>query len=77
MSSGEYDTFMHLFKDYTQHLMKNEGSLLARIYGVFTVKIEKLAPVHLIMMGNTVKCKYMTSNQLHSHVERHETKIHV
>ena len=29
--------------------------MLARIYGIFSVKIEKLKPVHLILMGNSMK----------------------
>jgi hypothetical protein len=57
MSPGEYKTFLNLFKSFMHHLMHNRDSLLARIYGVFTVKIEKLEPVHLIMMGNTIQSK--------------------
>jgi hypothetical protein len=58
MTDGEYTTFTNMFKEYSHHLMKYKNSLLARIYGIYTVKIEKLAPVHLIMMGNTVQCKF-------------------
>jgi len=55
MSEGELNTFKSFFKPYMHHLMKHKNSLLARIYGIFTVKIEKLEPVNLIMMGNTVQ----------------------
>lgn len=54
MNDEEKVTFMTFFKDYRDQVMKNRNSLLARIYGVFTVKIEKLKPVHLILMGNTI-----------------------
>ena len=55
MNHSEYGTFLHMFKDYYKHILNNECSLLARIYGIFTVTKEKLMPVHLILMGNTVK----------------------
>lgn len=56
MNEGELKTFMDMFKDYYDHLMNNPFSLLARLYGIFTVKMEDIVPVHLILMGNTVKC---------------------
>uniref|UniRef100_A0A7S3JEQ7 PIPK domain-containing protein n=1 Tax=Euplotes harpa TaxID=151035 RepID=A0A7S3JEQ7_9SPIT len=54
MNDEEYKTFQNMFRKYFKHLLANEASLLARIYGIFTVKKEKLMPVHLILMGNTV-----------------------
>ena len=54
MNGEEYKTFQNLFKQYYSHLMKNKNSLLARIYGIYTVKKEKIEPVRLILMGNTV-----------------------
>ena len=41
--------------------MKNKDSLFARIFGIFSVKIEKLEPVHLIMMHNTIQSKFLLS----------------
>ena len=82
MSDGEYKTFMSMFKSYTYHCLKNNNSLLARIYGIFTVKIEKLEPVNLIMMGNTVqsmwndmKLKYIFD--LKGSLINRETKINM
>ena len=40
---------------YFEHLRKNPSSLLARIYGVFSVKISGLCPVHLMLMGHTMQ----------------------
>jgi hypothetical protein len=55
MNSGELKTFKKMFKSYYEYLMnKNENSMLARIYGIFTVKLEDIEPIHLILMGNTL-----------------------
>lgn len=54
MNSEEYETFKKIFRSYYRYIMAHPNSLIARIYGVFTVHKEKLQPVHLILMGNTV-----------------------
>ena len=54
MNEEEFETFKKLFKNYYYHLLKNKNSLIARIYGIYTVKKEKIEPVRLILMGNTV-----------------------
>ena len=54
MNEDELKAFNRLFERYFRHLSEHPNSLLARIYGVFTVKIEKLKPVHLILMGNSM-----------------------
>jgi 1-phosphatidylinositol-4-phosphate 5-kinase len=58
MNSGEMELFMELFPDYYNHIIdadkSNNMSLLARIYGVFTVKMEDIEPVHILMMANNV-----------------------
>ena len=55
MSDAELKNFRHMFKDYYEHLLRNPNSLLARIYGIFTVDMEDHVPVHLILMGNSMK----------------------
>ena len=62
MNDGELSTFKHMFKDYTQYIKANPQSLLARIYGIFTVYLEDIVPVHLIMMANTIQCISGNSN---------------
>lgn len=62
MNDGELSTFKHMFKDYTQYIKSNPQSLLARIYGIFTVYLEDIVPVHLIMMANTIQCMSGCSN---------------
>lgn len=66
MNEDEYNTFKGIFKKYFRHVLdiKTLNSLIARIYGIFTVKRQKLEPVRLILMANTVnlrgkKLKYM------------------
>jgi len=53
MSSTDYSTFVKIFPKYHEHVQKHPKSLLARIYGVYTVKMEETEPVNLILMGNT------------------------
>lgn len=40
---------------YFEHVSTHPKSLLARIYGIYTVKMEEVEPVNLILMGNTKK----------------------
>ena len=54
MTDSELATFLEIFRAFYQYLINNPCSLIARIYGIFTVKMEDIAPVHLILMGNTV-----------------------
>lgn len=57
MTSGDFAAFMKLFSFYHEHVATNPRSLLARIYGVYSVKIDQQAPVYLILMGNTAQCQ--------------------
>lgn len=65
MNEEEYSTFQGIFRKYYSHILTHKESLLARIYGVFTVKKEKIQPVHLILMGNTVKLHGKGENLKH------------
>jgi len=53
MTSGDLETFKRLFRDYFKAVMNRPNSLLARIYGIYTVCKEDIDPVSLILMGNT------------------------
>ena len=56
MSSDEKDFFLDkVALPYFDHLQKNPLSLLARIYGAYTVKISGSCPVHIILMAHTMK----------------------
>ncbi len=55
MNEGELKTFKKIFKDYETHLKNNPKSFLARIFGIFTVKLEDVDPIHLLLMENTMQ----------------------
>jgi len=44
-----------LLPDLYKHFKANPSSLLARIYGVYTVKMKNYDEVYLILMGNCLK----------------------
>ena len=44
-----------MLPDLYKHIKEHPQSLLARIYGVYTVKMRNYDPVNLILMGNTLK----------------------
>lgn len=53
MTDSDLKTWLNLAPAYFNHLSHKPNSLLARNYGVFTVKMEDIEPVHLILMGNS------------------------
>lgn len=55
MSKSELELFMSFLPDYLVHLKEHRSSLLARCYGIYTVKMEDVAPVSLILMSNSVQ----------------------
>ena len=57
MNEDELKIFLESLPDYYQHVMSNPESLLARIYGVFKVKMEDIVPVNLLLMANTIRTK--------------------
>jgi 1-phosphatidylinositol-4-phosphate 5-kinase len=57
MNDNELKLFRLALPDYVLHLAKNHGSLIARIYGVYTVTMEDLVPVHLLLMANSAQVK--------------------
>jgi len=62
MNSGELQTFKKIFKNYEKHLKDNPKSLLARIYGIFTVRLEDIDPIHILLMENTMQ--YVSGNKI-------------
>jgi len=55
MNESDMSAFKRVFAEYYQHVSTRQNSLLARIYGVYSVKMEDIEPVNLILMGNTKK----------------------
>lgn len=56
MNSSEKKVFIDSLPTYMAHLKSNPNSLIARIYGVFTVEMEDIQPVDIILMGNCAHC---------------------
>ena len=56
MTMGDFKAFKTLFRAYFEHVNTYTKSLLARIYGVYSVKMDEQDPVYLILMGNSKKC---------------------
>jgi hypothetical protein len=45
-----------MMDDFIRHLQENGNqSLIAKIYGVYTIKTDRFAPLDFIIMENTVK----------------------
>jgi hypothetical protein len=57
MTDSDLATFHKIFEKYFDTVDRRRKSLLARIYGVYTIKMEDLVPVHLVLMGNTKNFK--------------------
>jgi hypothetical protein len=53
MNNKELAVFLDALPTYLFHLKKNPASLIARIYGIFTVRMENIVPVHLLLMANS------------------------
>lgn len=56
MTDSDFNAFMRLFRSYFRHVCstKQKPSLLARVYGVYSVKMGTQKPVKLVVMGNTM-----------------------
>lgn len=55
MNDSEMKVFKEMLPQYINHLHKNKDSLLARIYGIFTVQMEDIYPVHILLMSNAAQ----------------------
>ena len=59
MRNDESKDFLKSLESYYQHLKENKDSLLCRIYGLFTIKMENVDPVKIVLMQNTLKIQEM------------------
>ena len=57
MTKGELDLFLKLLPRVSDHFKKVPKSLLSKIFGVFTVKMSRVDPVHIMLMENTMRLK--------------------
>lgn len=56
MNDREMKVLNRILPAYFEHFRSNKSSLLARIYGVFTVVMEDIVPVHILLMSNAAQC---------------------
>lgn len=52
MNVSEQKVLKDALPSYLAHLKKNPKSLIAKIYGIYTVKMEDIREVHILIMGN-------------------------
>lgn len=55
MSSGELKLFLSCLDKFAAHYKANKSSLLAKIFGVFTVETSRMKQVHIMLMENTMR----------------------
>jgi hypothetical protein len=58
MTQTELKRFLKMLPYYEIHLLENKQSLLARMYGVYTIKMEAYAQnINIMLMANTLQFK--------------------
>jgi len=57
MSKGELKFVLEILHTLYTHFVKTPHSLIARLYGIFEVKIPNYEPVILMLMANTLRYK--------------------
>ena len=55
MTDVELHFFLKILPDYELHFKENPDSIISRMYGVYTIRMQKIATVHLMLMSNTLK----------------------
>lgn len=54
MSTEEMGWLHQIMPQYVNHFIQNPTSLIAKIFGTFTVQIEGIVPVKVLLMENTL-----------------------
>jgi len=54
---------MRLFRTYFRHVCEHPKSILARVYGLYSVTMGEQKPVRMIVMGNTMRVQQSTNIQ--------------
>ena len=53
MTDTDFSAFKKMFHSYVAHVSEHKNSILARIYGIYTILMKDRDPINLIVMGNT------------------------
>lgn len=54
MSKKEIDHMIRILPNYYEHLDTFKGCLIARMYGIFTIRIDRFEPIHVMILQNTL-----------------------
>ena len=54
MSSREVDQLIRVLPSYYEHLDKNKDSTIAKMYGIFEIRIDMFEPISVMIMQNTL-----------------------
>jgi len=60
MTQGELDLYLKKLPAFAEHFANNKNSLIAKIFGVFTVNTKFMKEVHVMLMENTMQLKNPT-----------------
>jgi len=55
MSSSEIAVMLKILPNYIEHLRRTPNSLIAKIFGIFTIEKEGYGKVHVMLMENTLQ----------------------
>lgn len=58
MTKDELKVMLDILPSYIKHHQDNPTSLIAKIFGVFTVKVQGVEEVHFALMENTVQLEH-------------------
>ncbi len=54
ISESEMNTYLKRVEQFSGHFKKNPSSLLARIFGIFTITTQLINNVHVMLMENAM-----------------------
>ena len=54
MTKDELNLYLRLLSEFSKHFLNNKNSLIAKIFGVFTINTEHMKEVHVMLMENTM-----------------------
>lgn len=52
MKTEEKNLLINISSDYVHHLVTNEKSLIAKVFGVFSISIERREPFYVLLLEN-------------------------
>lgn len=62
MFQEELDLVLKIIPKYSKHVQENSYSLIARIYGVYQIKMDGIVPINILLMANTMQILSQSSD---------------